>query len=65
MSDANHDALRLREKLVHIDQTERARANALRKRQEIRWHAIVLIFAGMTAGAALFATAAFVNLLGG
>jgi hypothetical protein len=65
MSDANHDALRLREKLVHIDETEQARANALRKRKEIRWHAIVLIFAGMTAGAALFATAAFVNLLGG
>ena len=62
MSDADHDALRLREKLVHIEQ---ARANALRKRQEIRWHAIVLIFGGMTAGAALFATAAFVNLLGG
>jgi hypothetical protein len=65
MTDANPDALRLREKLVRIDQTEEARANALRKRQEIRWRAIVLIFAGMTAGAALFATAGFVNLLGG
>jgi hypothetical protein len=44
---------------------KRKQADTLHKRQEIRWHTIVVIFAGMTAEAALFATAAFVSLLRG
>ena len=47
------------------DADQQKQADTLSKRREIRWHAIVVIFAGMTAGAALFATAAFVNLLRG
>ena len=51
--------------MTDADQIKQRQADTLRKRQEIRWHAVVVIFAGMTAGAALFATAAFVNLLRG
>ena len=52
-----HDlhGLDVREKLAHIDQ---ALADADRKRQEIRFAPWQVAFAGMTAGAALFAAGA-------
>jgi len=51
--------------MTDADQIKQRQADTLRKRQEIRWHAIVVSFTGMTAGAALFAIVAFVNLLRG
>jgi hypothetical protein len=54
--------LDIREKLAHIDQML---ADHDRKRQEYRWYPAVIIFSGMTSGAALFAAgAAFFKFLG-
>ena len=57
-----HPEIDVREKLAHIDQML---ADHDRKRQEIKLAPWQIAFAGMTAGAALFAAGgAFVKILG-
>jgi hypothetical protein len=63
MTDISQDDFQmidLREKLAHIDQML---ADHDRKRQEIRLAPWLAAFAGMTAGAALFAAGAAVGAL--
>lgn len=61
MTDAPGD-FDIREQIAHIDQMQ---ADAARKRQEVQLAPWQIAFAGMGAGAALFAAgAAFIKFLG-
>jgi hypothetical protein len=53
-------AVTVREKLAHIDQML---ADHDRKRQEVKHAPLLVAFAGMTAGAALFAAGAAVGAI--
>jgi hypothetical protein len=54
------EQLDIREKLMHIDQML---ADHDRKRQEMRYQPFLAAFAGMTAGAAIFAAGAAVGAI--
>lgn len=56
----DHPTLDIREQIAHIDQML---ADAARKRQEIKYAPALAAFAGMTAGAALFAAGAAVGVI--
>jgi hypothetical protein len=76
MTEIDMGALDVREKLAHIDQmladheriyadTKRINADHDRKRQEIRYAPLALIFTGMASAAAFFAAGvAFVKVFG-
>jgi len=70
MTTTEYPYLDLRAKLADIDralaQTEQARADAARKRQEHRYQPVLAMIAGMTSGAALLAAgAALMKIFGG
>lgn len=62
MTEVDLQGLDVREKIAHIDLML---ADHDRKRQEIRYHPIIILFSGLTSGAALFAAgAAFMKIFG-